>query len=165
MSPEKKAELLKLAETARAEALALEPGVPAFGSVAVRYSEDQNSRYRGGDIGWLQAGTLDGRFDKIISENIAALKTPGQISQVITAADGYYIVKLIESKGAALKPFAQVKDGVRYQVIQEKKQKIESDLITQLKGRIPVTINSALLQTVNQPDAAKQTGPPALPKR
>jgi len=165
MSPEKKAELLQLAESARAEALLLEPGVPAFGSVAVKYSEDQGSRYRGGDIGWLQVGTEDGRFDKIVSESIAALKTPGQISAVITAADGYYIVKLIETKGAAHKPFAQVKDGVRYQVIQNKKQKIESDLIARLKGRIPVTINSALLQTVNQHDAAKQTGPPALPKR
>jgi len=96
---------------------------------------------------------------------MAALKTAGQISPVVTAADGYYIAKLIESRGAMIKPFAQVKDGVKFQIIQEKKQRIESDLIAQLKVRIPVTVNSALLQTVNQADAVKQAGPPALPKR
>ncbi len=165
MSPEKKEELLKRAEAARAEALALELGVPAFGSVAVGYSDDQDSRYRGGDIGWLPVGSVDGRFDKKVSEAIAALKAPGQVSSVITASDGYYIVKLIESKGATVRPFAQVKDGVKYQVIQEKKQKIESDLIAQLKGRIPVSVNSALLGTVSQGDEVRQAGPPALPKR
>jgi len=165
MTAEKREELLKRAEAARAEALALEPGVPAFGSVAVRYSEDQDSRYRGGDIGWLPAGTTDGRFDKQVNDALAALKAPGQISPVITAPDGYYIVKLIEAKAATVKPFNQVRDGVKYQVIREKKQRIESDLIAQLKGRIPVTVNSALMQTVNQTDAVKQAGPPALPKR
>ena len=68
-----KAELLKRAETARTEALALEPGVPGFGGVAVNYSEDQDSRYRGGDIGWLQAGTIDGRWDRKVSEAVFAL--------------------------------------------------------------------------------------------
>lgn len=164
-SAEKKAELLKRAESARAEALALEKGVPGFGSVAVKYSEDQGSRYRGGDLGWLQVGTTDGRFDKKVNDALAALKTAGQISPVITAADGYYIVKLIESKGATVKPFAQVKDGVKYQVVQDKKKKIEDDLIAQLKGQIPVTVNSALLQTVSQTDEVKQAGPPPLPKR
>lgn len=165
ISTQKKSELLKRAESARTEALALEKGVPAFGKVAVSYSEDQDSRYRGGDLGWLQAGKADGRIDKKVSDAIFALKTPGQVSQVITAPDGYYIVKLIEAKAATVKPFATVKDGVKYQVVQEKKKKIENELIAQLKSRIPVTVNRALLQTVSQSDEVKQAGPPALPKR
>lgn len=165
MSAQKKSELLARAESARNEALALEKGVPAFGKVAVSFSEDQDSRYRGGDIGWLQAGKTDGRIDNKVSDAIFALKTPGQVSQVITAPDGYYIVKLIEAKAATVKPFATVKDGVKYQVVQEKKKKIENDLIAQLKSRIPVTVNRALLQTVSQSDEVKQAGPPALPKR
>ena len=164
-SAHKKSELLKRAESARAEALALEKGVPAFGKVAVSYSEDQDSRYRGGDIGWLQSGKADGRIDKKVSDAIFALKTSGQVSQVITAPDGYYIVKLIETKAATVKAFAQVKDGVKYQVVQEKRRKIESDLIEQLKSQIPVTVNSALLQTVSKSDEVKQVGPPPLPKR
>lgn len=164
-SEENRDKLLNRAENARAEALALEPGVPGFGAVAVKYSDDQDSRYRGGDIDWLQADTIDGRWDKKVSEALTALKAPGQLSPVITAADGYYLVKLIESKGATLKPFATVKDGVRYKVIQEKKKKLEDDFIEQLKGKIPVIVNSALLQTITLPTRPINSGPSPLPTR
>lgn len=161
----KKAELFKRAESARAEALALEPGIPAFGAVAVKYSDDQDSRYRGGDIDWLQAGAVDGRWDRKVSEALVALKAPGQLSPVITATDGYYLVKLIESKGATVKPFAAVKDGVRYQVIQGKKKKIEDEFIEQLKVKFPVTVNSALLNTIALPAGPRNSGPSPLPAR
>jgi peptidyl-prolyl cis-trans isomerase C len=161
----KRAELLKRAEGARAEALALEPGVPAFGSVAVKYSEEQESRYRGGDIGWLQAGTMDSRWTRAVSDAIFSLKAPGQVSPVVAAADGYYIVKLMETKGATVKPLAEVKEAVRYQVIQEKRKKVELEFMEQLKNRIPVTVNSGLLQMVNPPGEGKNGAPPALPAR
>lgn len=164
-SSEKKTELLTRAENARTEALALEAGVPAFGGVAVKYSEDQNSRYRGGDIDWLQAGAVDGRVDKKVSDALFALKVPGEISPVIAEDDGFYIVKLMEVKGATVRPFEAVKDGVRYHVVQDKKKKIEKDFIEQLKNRIPVTVNSGLLQTITPPPAAIKAGPPALPAR
>lgn len=164
-SEEKRTELFTRAESARAEALALEPGVAAFGAVAVKYSDDQDSRYRGGDIDWLPVGAVDGRRDKKVSEALAALKTPGQVSPVITAADGYYIVKLIETKGATVKPFAAVKDGVRYQVVQEKKQRLEREFIEQLKKKIQVTVNSRHLQTISVPAEDKKAGPSPLPAR
>ncbi len=164
-SEETKAELFKRAENARAEAVALEPGVPAFGAVAVKYSDDQDSRYRGGDIDWLPVGEVDGRRDKEVSEALAALTAPGQVSPVITASDGYYIVKLMETRGATVKPFATVKDGVRYQVVQDKKKKLEAEFIEQLKGKIPVTVNSALLHTIAAPFGAIKSGPAPLPKR
>lgn len=164
-SEETKAELFKRAENARAEALVLEPGVAAFGAVAVKYSDDQDSRYRGGDIDWLPVGEVDGRRDKKVSEALAALKAPGQVSPVITAADGYYIVKLMETKGATVKPFAAVKDGVRYLIIQEKKQQLEQEFIEQLKKKIPVTVNSSLLQTIPLVAEDKKAGPAPLPKR
>ncbi len=164
-SEEKKAELFKRAESARAEAVVLESGVPALGAVAVKYSDDQDSRYRGGDIDWLPVGEVDGRRDKKVSEALAALKTPGQVSPVITAADGYYIIKLVETKAVTVKPFASVKDGVLYQVVQNKKKKLEAEFIEQLKGKIPVTVNSALLQTIAAPSGAMKPGPAPLPKR
>jgi len=165
VSAQKKSELLKRAESVRAEALALEKGVPAFGKVAVSYSDDQDSRHRGGDLGWLQAGMADGRIDKKISDAIFAMKTPGQVSQVIAAPGGYYIVKLIETKAATVKPYAAVRDGVRYQVVQDKKRKLEAEHIALLKGLIPVTVNRELLQTVTPAETARQSGPPPLPTR
>ena len=164
-SADTRGELLKRAESARAEAEALAAEVPAFGSVAVNYSEDQNSRYRGGDIGWIQAGAIDGRWDRKVSDAISSLKVPGGISPVIDTTDGYYIVKLMEAKAATTRPFSAVKDGVRHQVLQEKKRQVEHEFIEQLKNNIPVTVNSGLLQTVDPPAGGKQARPPALPVR
>lgn len=163
-SEETKARLLKRAEAARTEALALEPGVPGFGGVAVNYSEDQDSRYRGGDIGWLRVGTIDGRLDRKVSEAVSALTASDPVSAVIVAEDGYYIVKRIDSKEATIKPYNQVKDGVRYHVLQEKKRKIELDFIEELKKKIPVSVNSGLLRTLPGP-AHENSRPPALPAR
>jgi len=162
-SEDKKAELLKRAKKARADALALGPGVPAFGSVAVSYSEDQDSRYRGGDIGWLQVGKIDTKWDRKVSDALFLLTTPGQITPLIIASDGYYIVKLMELKGADIKPFAVVKDGVVYHVIQEKRKQVERDLLEQLKKKISVTVNTGLLQTIALPEEGRTTGPPSLP--
>lgn len=164
-SAEKKAELLKRAEKARVEALTLAPGVPGFGGVAATYSEHQASRYRGGDIGWLPADGLDAGFDKKVSDAISALTIPGQVSSVITAPDGYYLAKLIETKGASVKPFARVKDGARYRVVQEKKQRLEREFIERLKEKIPVAVNSGLLQTISLPAQPMNAGPPLLPAR
>lgn len=164
-SPEKKAELLKRAASVRAEALALEAGVPAFGNVAVKYSEDRGSRHRGGDIGWLRSGTNDGRWDKGVIDAIFALKAPGQVSPVISATDGLFVVKLIETRSASVRPFAEVRDGVRYLVVQEKRKKAEQEFIEQLKGRIAVTLNREALGAIRPDIEEKKPGPPALPVR
>lgn len=163
MDAEKKEELRKRAETARKEALALEAGVPGFGSVAVNFSDDQGSRYRGGDIGWSTSTPEEWSTD--IKNSVAALVSPGQISPVTAAADGLYIFKLMELRPAAVKPLHTIKDGIRYEVIREKRERLEQELLTRLKEKIPVTVNSALLQTVSQDDGVKQAGPPPLPKR
>ncbi len=164
-SAQAKADLRKRAQKAREEALALEPGVPGFGSVAITYSEDQASRYRGGDIDWLQAGKIDKRWDAKVLEAAFALTAAGRVSPVISAEDGYYLVKLMETKAASIRPYAEVKDGVRYRVVQEKKKNAESEFIEELKKRIPVTVNKGLLQTAAGPGEAKKMEPPKLPAR
>ena len=90
---------------------------------------------------------------------------PARSLPVITADDGYYIVKLMETKGASVKPFAQVKDGVRYQALQEKRKQVEQGFIDELKRGIPVTVNSGLLPEIARPGDGKKPVPPALPAR
>lgn len=164
-SAEKKVELHARAERARGEALVLAPGVPAFGPVALAYSEDQGSRYRGGDIGWFRAGDNDGVPDKAVLDALFALKTPGEVSPVITAADGYYLVRLCEVRTAASKPFEAVRDGVRYRVTREKRHRVEREFIARLQGKIPVTVNEEALRALTPAAPGTTAEPPALPAR
>ncbi len=55
-APEKQAEYVTRAGAIRAEASQLPADAPSFGALALKHSEDQSSRYQGGDIGWLIKG-------------------------------------------------------------------------------------------------------------
>lgn len=165
-SKNKKAELLKRAGEARAEALDLSPSTPSFGPVAVRYSDHQATRYRGGDTGWIAAGRGESRWPEEVTEAIFSLKDTGKVSPVITTPTGYYIVKLMETRESAARPFAAVKERIGHQVLSEKKAKVERQFYEELKGKVPVRVDRALLGEVKTPKGGAQQGagkPPALP--
>lgn len=164
-SDEKKAELLKKAQDARDEALKLDPSTLSFGAVAVQYSDDQATRYRGGDTGSFTAKEGSNRWDKGVIEALFALKTPGEISPVVTAPTGFYIVKLMEKKESAIKPLNEVKDIIRYQILTDKKNKAEQEFYEKLKAQVNVSVNSELLKTMEAPDTGVRLEPPALPGR
>ena len=162
-SDEKKAELLKKAETARVEAMNLAPAIHTFGEVAVKYSDDQVSRYRGGDAGLVTAKEVSNRWDKEVIEALSALKTPGEISPVVTAPTGFYIVKLMEKKESAIRPLNEVRDIISYQIVTDKRNKVEKEFFEKLKAKVNVSVNSDLLKTIDIPDAGRKLEPPALP--
>src|SRR6185436_656563 len=62
---EKKAEVLRKVEFVLAEARTLPTSERGFGALAQRYSEDQATRYGGGDAGWLSPGD-EGRWDPAV---------------------------------------------------------------------------------------------------
>lgn len=162
-SAEKKAELRVRAETARNEAMALGAGTPSLGSAAVAYSDDQASRYRGGDTGWLNAGDRNLRWGKEISDAIFALKAPGELSPIIESPEGYFIVKLMERKEAQTPPLDRVRDAVRQRLLQEKRSQVEKEFMAQLRKQVRVSVDHELMRSVPVPREQKPQAPPALP--
>jgi PPIC-type PPIASE domain len=166
VSKNKKAELLKRAKTARVEALKLDPATRSFGSVAVKYSDHQPTRYRGGDTGWLEAGKGDQRWPQVVNEAVFSLSKPGEVSPVITSPDGYYLVKLMETKESQPRPFVVVKERIRYELLTEKKAQVERGFYEELKAKVPVQVDRARLGAIetskgDNDKEAKQ--PPGLP--
>lgn len=162
---EKKSELFKRAELARAEALKFDPETLSFGPVAVNYSDDQVTRYRGGETGAITTKENNTYWDKEVIEALFSLKTPGEISPVITAPTGFYILKLMDIKESELKPLEEVKEMIRYQILTDKKIKTEQDFLEKLKSKISVSVNNDLLEKIESPGAGVKLAPPALPGR
>ncbi len=162
-SDEKRAELLKKAQDARAEALKLDLTTLSFGAVAVQYSDDQATRYRGGDSGLVTAREGSNRWDKEVIEALFALEKPGEISPVVTSPTGFYIVKLIEKKESSIRSLNEVKDIISYQIVTDKRNKVEKEFFEKLKAKVNVSVNSDLLKTIDIPDAGRKLEPPALP--
>ncbi|MBI5102042.1 MAG: peptidyl-prolyl cis-trans isomerase [Nitrospirae bacterium] len=162
VSEEKRGLLLKRAAEAREEALRFGPAVASFGGVAVKYSDHQPSRYRGGDIGFLKKGDQEFIWPEEVLDTIFSLKVQGEISPVIATQAGYYIVKLMESKDGKVRSLEEIKEEVRHRVISEKKRAIESAFFTRLKEQSSVILRPEHLKSITPAEVPKPE-PPSLP--
>jgi len=164
-SGEKKAQLAGRAEAARAEALKLDPDTRSFGSVAVRYSDHQPTRYRGGDTGWLQPDRGDARWPAEVMAALLSLHEPGKVSPVITVSTGYYLVKLMERKESAPRPLEALRDRIRHQLLVRKKAEVAREFYEELKATVPVRVNRAGLEAIEHSKGAtdkEEKQPPGL---
>jgi parvulin-like peptidyl-prolyl isomerase len=71
----------------------IEDDPDSFADLARLYSEDPVTAGEGGDLGWV----IPYQFEHERQEPIFALSEPGQISELVTTADGIYLFQLIES--------------------------------------------------------------------
>lgn len=93
-----------LAESIRRRALAGED----FAELAGQYSEDPESRERGGDLGYFASSDLSNPYEDVVSS-----MTTGEIGEVVQAEFGFHIIKLLERTEARMPTFENVKDELR----------------------------------------------------
>ncbi len=87
-----------------------------FAKLAKEDSQDVGSASKGGDLGWVEPGTMVPAFDKAAF----ALKKAGDLSEVVKSSFGYHIIKLDAVKAAAPQPFADVEKDVKQAVADQK---------------------------------------------
>jgi peptidyl-prolyl cis-trans isomerase C len=127
--------------------------MPGFGAVAAQFSEDPGSRYRGGDLGWLEESSGEHRQPAAVIETGLAL-APGAVSEVISAADGLYVVMKSDRRPARVAPFDEVAPALRRQLIRLKQEEVERRFMSNLMAEAKIEIN---------PDkAARLALPPAV---
>ncbi|TFG36896.1 MAG: hypothetical protein E4H45_00035 [Nitrospirales bacterium] len=98
-----------------AETLKEIKGGKDFAELASEVSDDQGSKTKGGDLGFVTRGKTVKPFE----DALFSLKT-GEISGVIETQFGYHIIKAEEKKDASVEPFEAVKEKVRQKIMQER---------------------------------------------
>jgi peptidyl-prolyl cis-trans isomerase C len=89
-----------------------------FAALARERSAD-DSKTRGGDLGWIASGHLPKPF----TDSVSSLK-PGQYTKhPVQTPYGWHVIKLIESRPAAPPPFEQVKAQLAVNLQQERREK------------------------------------------
>lgn len=146
------------AEQALDEARRLPPEPAHFGALAVTYSEEPASRYRGGDIGWLAAGESS-RWPPEVTAAIFALDRPGAVAPLVESANGFYLVRLTAREESRLRPLASVSDALRSELLRAKHQALRAAQSAALAANFPVAVDEALFETL-EPIAVR---PPPLP--
>jgi peptidyl-prolyl cis-trans isomerase D len=79
-----------------------------FDELAKKYSEDPGTKDKGGDLGWIVQGQTVPEFEKT-----AFALQPGSISDLVKTQYGFHIIKVLEKETAHTKPFDEVKDSIR----------------------------------------------------
>jgi len=148
---EKRAEVQRKLERIRTEATASSPPDRTFGLLAQANSEDQASRYRGGDVGWIVTSNTNSPWHLSVMSGLRQLKQPGEISPVIETPTGFYLVKLIERQAATMRPLKEVQEGIEYLVIREKERGQQDAAYAALRHGLAIRTNRALIDAVQVP--------------
>jgi parvulin-like peptidyl-prolyl isomerase len=166
-SDEKRAEIESRMSQVSELAKALPENTKGFGKLAIDFSDDQASRYRGGDIGWFDEGRTGYRWPDEILKTGFALKT-GAFSDILKTATGYFLVTKLDSRDAVVTPFEKAQGMIRQKLLAEKRQQAERDFAQQLQNVAPVQKNDEALAKIDFPKTTvaetKELLPPALPR-
>lgn len=174
MSETKRSEIRKTMEEGLAKAQAAPitsgrgPAAGGFGTLSIQYSEEQTSRHRGGDIGWLDVGNFDYRWPKPVLEAGYALEK-GKMSDIIEASDGLYVVMKTDFRESAAKPFSEAAPSLRRRLASLKQQSIEAAFIQESSAMVKSEIKSSALASIEIPSSPKlpvaepESPPPSPP--
>lgn len=173
-SEAKRSEIRARLEEARQRALT-EPAprgrgaaAQGFGPLSVDYSDDQASRYRGGDVGWFDVGQgAVSRWPREVTDVGFALDKDA-ISQVLEAEGGFYLVMKTDWREAAITPLEQVQAVLRQSILVQKRKDVGMAFRQGVLAETGVTVNKERLAALDLPssDAAlaqNQAAPSGLP--
>ncbi|OUD15313.1 SurA N-terminal domain-containing protein [Thioflexithrix psekupsensis] len=99
----------------------------SFAQLAQEYSQDTDTKDKGGDLGWFTHGQ---------ERHIAAIETAaaqlavGEVSEPIQTPFGYQLIYLADRKAEEVKPFEEVKTALAEDWVQEQ---IESEFYAQVE--------------------------------
>jgi len=155
---EKRAEL-------RAKAAALREEVAKrpvdFARLAQQHSDDQATRFRGGETGWLTRDPEASGLHPAVVEALFTLRNSNDITPLVETAEGFHVVKLLGRQPATVRPLAAVSEAIRYQITRQKEEQRQRDFYATMKEGLDIRINRVLLESISPP--ARNDAPPQTP--
>ncbi|MGC9423230.1 peptidylprolyl isomerase [Vibrio sp.] len=80
-----------------------------FATLAKEKSQDTGSVQEGGNLGWIERGTMDAAFE----DAAFALQHVGDVTGLVKSESGYHIIKLDELNAPMVRPFEQVATQIK----------------------------------------------------
>jgi len=138
---------------AQAERVALEARGEAgktnkgFRDLVNRYSQDEDSKLRGGDLRYFDTQTKD--VPAPIIRAAFALVNTGDVSGAVDAGNGtWYVLKQTGRRKSMTKSFDDAKPAIRNKLFRDKRLAAQKDFVDGLKATAKIEINEANLAKV-----------------
>jgi len=84
-----------------------------FTKLAKEVSEDAATASKGGELGWFKAGVMAPQFDLAVFA-----MDKGNVSDVVESQNGFHLIELRDVRPAHQKPYAEVKDTLKDELVQ-----------------------------------------------
>jgi peptidylprolyl isomerase len=117
----------------------------AFAELARQYSDDAATARSGGTIGWVTETAM-------IADIRAAVLSleKGGIAEPLALADGWHIIRLIDTKPAAVRPLPEVRQAIIDGLREQRQAENEQAYLARLLEKSPPAINELALPQVLQ---------------
>ena len=102
-------------------------------------------------MGWVAEAKPDHRWDLKVQQSLFALTETNAISEVISTASGYYVVKLLGRRPSQIKPLVSVLPGLQHKLQTENRRSMETQWMSQLRSSYKVQIFTNVLSTIPSP--------------
>jgi len=123
-------------------------------------SDHQRSRHKGGRLSWYTAGKAPYDIPMSVWQHVSQLKI-GQVSQSIKDGQDSYLIRLIAIKEEVVQPLISVSNGIRQQLLQEKKHKVDLAIKQKLEKNTTIEINESALPSIKPAESIST--PPSFP--
>jgi len=137
------------------------PAAGGFGQVAAQHSEDQVTRYRGGDVGWIEGDLKETRLPANVLAAGRALEK-GKRSGVLEASDGFYVIMKTDARAGGARPLEEVADNLRQQLLRDKRRALEEQFLADALTSSKASLNADAAAKVTLPVAPAPA--PAAPE-
>lgn len=127
-----------------------------FEELAKKSSIDASAGAKGGDLGWFGKGSMIPEFEKA-----AFAMKEGELSGIVKTQFGYHIIKLTGKRPAGIRPFAEVKDQIRDNILPQKQQDVLKKITDDMKKTAKYTINEEALKSLGGASASATQSAPA----
>ena len=102
-----------------------------FEDLAKKYSEDDGSKAKGGDLGWIVEGQTVPDF-----QQVAFSQPKGTVSDLVKTEYGFHIIKVLDRETAHTKSFEEVRDSILPMVLDEKVTNEANDISNQMAAAV-----------------------------
>ena len=106
----------------------------SFDLLAGQFSQGPSAA-TGGDVGFLEKGTMLPEVD-----SVAFRLSKDEISEVIVSTVGFHIIKVLDKRGAGIKPITVVREEIKLKLEEEKMEKKYEEWIAELRKKSHIEI-------------------------
>ena len=120
--------LLSNDEASKAKLIEAKASGKPFEELAKELSEDDSSKFSGGDLGFSTSEVFEPEFEAAL----LAL-TKGQVSDVVETRDGLHLIKLLDERKPEVAPLSELKDSIVKSLTEEGSQALYVEALEMLK--------------------------------